>query len=1041
MMMRRIVPMPMLTKAQAQAVRHRQGNVLVSAGAGSGKTMVLTQRVLTMVVDEGLPLERLLILTFTNAAANAMKEKIRHAFLSKQKFVEANQVDQAYIMTFDAFALFLVKKYHTYLGVDANVAIYEETLYDIEKRITLEQIFLNGYVQKSPPFIALLKQFVIQSDNQLKEFILKIDHKADLKADKQSYYKSYLDDHFSPQFIDENISKLFQYYRHEIELIQRQASLFENAKQTEEFNELCSNLLQLPTLDDLLLALKQVTFQRLKPKSLDADDMALRKKLKEDLQSFKMLADMVPMAEQRNHYDKTKPYVEIILKILEELQENLNLKKQKANRYPFTDIAKLATSLFQDDQIRKTLQDQFEYIMVDEYQDTNDLQEAFLSQLAKDNLFMVGDIKQSIYRFRNANSDIFNDKLNQYQPYDQSKDGFNTVISLNDNFRSRKEVLHAINDIFAFVMTPRFGGVLYDHRQQLDFGQTNYETQTDQTLTYDLSIMRYATEPQDKEKHEPRLIARDIKEKITLGVQVVDETTHRLRPATYKDFAILIDRKTNFESFLEVFNEEGIPLDVFAERDLSDSDFFRVIKNLIGFILLVRQDEDLTTYRHLYVSVLRSFLFQVKDEDIHAYVFNQKPYQSSPIFHLVQRFQPLTKTLTLYAWIQQLFTELQIEKALLTLPDLPSNLARLEGFLLRANQLTEMGYTVDKFYTFLQESKAIDVDLTITAQKESDNSVQLMTIHKSKGLEFPIVYYPGLTKGFNMMDTKGMFHVSMTYGIQLPYPDATYAKPLLSDLILNEESEAIISEQVRLFYVALTRAKEKIILVLESSKEKRIIDMDRARSFSDFIHLYHLNRQHTPDQDDWKKLHQPMLPPIENQEMTAKRSIEFDRVSLVSEILTPKTASKPLTDEVDESLLDYGTYLHECMYLMDFKTLDVSFIPNPSDRMLIEKLLNHDFFRQLQQQVLTNQVMIQKEYAFFDETTQRKGIMDLFILRGNQVTIVDYKTDHIDDPLYVQQLQQYAMWMHRQNLQVSSLILISLRKGLLKNVAIPQPQK
>lgn len=1025
--------MPNYTKAQQLAIQHNKGNVLVSAGAGSGKTMVLTQRVLRMVLDDGVPLEQLLILTFTNAAANAMKEKIRKAFLDRHDHDAAARVDQAYIMTFDAFALFLVKKYHTVLNVDADVGVYEETLYEVEKRTTLEKLFEEGYAAKDPAFIELIKQYVINSDHALKEFILKIDRKADLKPDKEAYYKTYLDEHFKPStYASERSGQLFSQYRHEIELIKRQATLFKSSSETEFFHNLCDELIHLPTLDDLLTRLKLLEFPRLKPKSLEKPDIALRKKLKEDLQSFKVLADMLPIETQLQRYEDTKPFVERLLILLLQLNQCLNEVKNSLQRYPFADIAKMATSLFRDENLRQTLKHQFAYIMVDEYQDTNDLQENFLQHLAQDNLFMVGDIKQSIYRFRNANSQLFADKLNQFTPYEQSTNGYDTVIHLNHNFRSRKEVLGDINDVFSFVMTPAFGGVHYDHHQQLTYGQTLYDQHKDARMDYHLEVLRYLKVDEDKDKHEPRLIARNIKEKIIKGIQVLDDHTQALRPITFKDFAILIDRKTNFESYLTVFNEEGIPLDVFAERDLSDSDFFRVIKNLIGFLVFVKTPSDLETYRQLYVSLLRSFLFGLKDEAIYQLVFKKTSFESTELFKIHQFFHPLKDTLPLSQWLHQLFQALAVERKLLTLPDLPSNLARLEGLITRVQQLTAMGFTVDRFYQFLQDSHAIDVDLTITAQKESDNAVQLMTIHKSKGLEFPFVYYPGLTKGFNMMETKGMYHMSLKYGIQLPYPEAVYAKPIFADLILNEEAEAILSEQVRLFYVALTRAKEKIILIFESSQEKKLIDMDRARSFSDFIHLYYLARSKDPLQDQYVDPSLPMvhLPHVRQVDLT--EPLKFLSIAQPFTTTSPRRASKPLTESVDDSILEYGTYLHECMFLMDFATLNLDFIPNPNDRNLMQTLIKHPFFTNLQSQVKTKVVTIQKEYGFYDEVRQRKGIIDLLILEGNQATIVDYKTKAIDDPLYEQQLQAYASWLVDKGLIIKEKILISLTESKLK---------
>ncbi len=672
--------------------------------------------------------------------------------------------------------------------------------------------------------------------------------------------------------------------------------------------------------------------------------------------------------------------------------------------------------------------------MVDEYQDTNDLQEAFLLKIANRNLFMVGDIKQSIYRFRNANSQIFYEKFQRYQDYESVRDKHETRIVLQDNFRSRPEVLQEINQFFGLMMTKAYGGVDYDHTQQLNASQTKYAHLTSPSMRYTMDVLRYEKTDQDSQLNEATIIARDIIDKMNAKIMVANLEQNEPRPITFKDFTILIDRKTNFESYLEVFNQHGIPLEVFAERDLSNSDLFRVLKNLIT--LLVHGEEPLAekTYQHAYVSVLRSFIFKEKDQDLYAWSIGQKPLQSFALFSLLAAFRLRQSHETLFSFIQGLLHTLEIEQKLLTIPDLPANLARLEGWVEKVKALSEMGYTLPDFEDFLKESQHVDVDLTIAAPKQSEDAVQLMTIHKSKGLEFAYVYYPGLTKGFNMMDTKGLYQYSKRYGIQLPYPEAAYARPIFADLILNEEKAEIISEQMRLWYVALTRAKEKIILIIESSEPKKIVDIEKAHSISDFVHLYHEAIGHDITNDFYVKMDQPM-PALEVPGFTMKDlPVEFSTASQSFETVTPRRASKAYAEDVDEATLVYGTYLHECLFLLDFKTLDTSFIPIAKDRQMIDQLLKQPYFQQLSTLAKSNQVNILKEYAYLDELTGQKGIIDLVIIQGKQATILDYKTNNIEDPNYVSQLQTYARYLTSVGLTVDSMYLISLTKATLKKI-------
>ena len=1023
-----------LTKAQLLARDHREGDVLIAAGAGSGKTKVLTERVLKLLIQDEVKLSSLLLLTFTNAAAAEMKDRIRKGLLKANRLDLASAIDQAFIMTFDAFALYLVQKYAYAFQFDPRIGIYEDSLYEIERKRTLNAIFMEGYRDRKPDFINLIKQYVVNRDEPLKDFVLKIDRKADLLVDKLGYYRGYLIQHFEGPWIEERRHELFAFYRREIEMIQNLAKTFESGDEVLFFDNLTNTLLRQPTLDALLLAIKAVEFPRAKPRSLSEGDKALRDRLKDDIKALKADADMVPIQGQIDQYGGTKPYVAVLLDMLVALNERLEVKKRQYQRYPFADIAKMAMRLLDQETIRVTIQDQFRYIMVDEYQDTNDLQEAFLLRIAKRNLFMVGDVKQSIYRFRNANSKIFYEKFNRFHDYETVSDKHETRIVLQDNFRSRPEVIQEINHFFSHMMSKAYGGVDYDHTQQLRAGQTKYDTLRSDSMHYEMDILRYEKTDADPQLNEATIIARDIIDKINAKIMVADLEQNEPRPITFKDFTILIDRKTNFESFLEVFNKHGIPLEVFAERDLSNSDLFRVLKNLITLVVHGEEPQAEKTYQHAYVSVLRSFLCKEKDQDLYAWSTGKKPLQSFALFGLLSEFRLRQSRETLFSFIQGLLQALQVEQKLLTIPDLPGNLARLEGWLEKVKQLSDMGYTLVDFEDFLKESQLVDVDLTIAAPKQSEDAVQLMTIHKSKGLEFAYVYYPGLTKGFNMMDTKGMYHYSKRYGIQLPYPEAVYARPVFADLILNEEKAEIISEQMRLWYVALTRAKEKIILVIESSQPKKIVDIEKARSISDFIHLYHVDAGHDPEREFHVSLDQP-LPGLEVAGLrTEHLPVEFSTADQPFDIITPKRASKAFLDDVDEDILNYGTYLHECLFLLDFKTLDTSFIPIAKDRQLIDTLLKHPYFQALSKRVQTNQVTVLKEYAYLDEATGQKGIIDLVVIEGTKASILDYKTNNIEDEGYLSQLQTYARYLTSVGLTVEGMYLISLTKATLKKL-------
>ena len=1026
--------MATLTKAQQLARDHLDGDVLIAAGAGSGKTKVLTERVIKLLLVDHVPLSQFLLLTFTNAAAAEMKSRIRKELIKANQLDLASQIDDAFIMTFDAYALYLVQKHAYALGLGANVGIYEETLYLIEKKLILNTIFDEYYVSKDPAFVSLIRRYVINQDEAFKAFLLRIDNKADLLVDKLAHYRQYLSIYFQPAWKQEQQEALFKLYKKEIQLIGNLAVNFESPEQTNFFYELTQQLIALPTLDDVLLGLKAIEFPRLKPKSISEEDKALRTRLKEDLSLLKVDADMVPIAKQLAYYDDTASAIQVMLNLLLELNMRLELKKKQYQQFPFADIGKMAMSLLNDQDILRKTRQQFRYIMVDEYQDTNNLQEAFLQKIASRNLFMVGDVKQSVYRFRNANSDIFNAKFDRFKDYALASDKHETKIILQDNFRSRPEVLEDINHLFTHVMSVPIGGTHYNHEQRLNFGQQLYVTLKDESTDYHIQTIRYEKSDKNPELNEPMLIAKDIIEKIQKGVEVVDLETKSKRRATFKDFTILIDRKSNFTSYLEVFNQHGIPLEVFAERDLSDSDFFRVMKNLITIMVVHQGAKIPQAYLQAYVSVLRSFLFQEKDQDIYRFALGKRGIDSFALNELLIQFVSLAKRQPLSMWMRQLVLALNLEERLLTLPDLPSNLARLEGWMKMVDQLSGLGYDLVRFESFLKQTTSMEVDLNITASKQTDNAVQLMTIHKSKGLEFPFVYYPGLTKGFNMVETKGMYQYSNRYGIQLPYPEAVYAKPIFADLILNEEKEAILSEQVRLWYVALTRAKEKIILVMESSQPKPMVDLERMRSFADLMQWYDQQSGNVQPDNQWVTLPEQMPSLPQKGILDQHETITFKHQPQSFEVMTTRRASKLNEEDNNEAMLAYGTYLHECLFLLDFTTLDTSFIPVEKDRQLIQRLTVHPWMKQLSNKVKANQVTLLREYAYLDERTGRTGIIDLVIMEGQKITILDYKTSNIEDEAYAFQLQTYADYFVQQGFSIEGLYLLSLTQALIKKI-------
>jgi ATP-dependent exoDNAse (exonuclease V) beta subunit len=295
-----------------------------------------------------------------------------------------------------------------------------------------------------------------------------------------------------------------------------------------------------------------------------------------------------------------------------------------------------------------------------------------------------------------------------------------------------------------------------------------------------------------------------------------------------------------------------------------------------------------------------------------------------------------------------------------------------------------------------------------------------MTIHKSKGLEFPVVYLPGTDAKFNIQELNANFLVSSRYGIMLPLPHSPYPFTFFRHLVRHQGKMDALSEYLRLFYVATTRAKEKLVF-LQSNKFNVPLSVPFAYSFSDFIHLSQSKfiRRSVPSID--------RIQPTFTLPATTPKEVQLSTIDFPWLIEPPREIEKQFKEQVDPSVLDYGTYLHDLLFLVDFTTKDTSFIQSTSDRLLIDKILSLPLFQQVQGTVY-------KEYAYLNETTQRVGIMDMVIIDGNNATIVDYKTKDISNPSYDKQLERYRNYLLSQGFTTVKGYLISLIDGQIRNV-------
>ena len=600
------------TEEQKRAIDLEGKNILVSAGAGSGKTAVLTARVLRKL-QEGISIQDLLILTFTNAAAHEMKERIRNGIRKDTSLKEQlKYIDGASIMTFDAYGLSLVKKYHTRLNIPKDIEVCDEVVLSLEKQRILEEILDEYYLRPSKSFEKLIHDFCLKDDQNLKTILLNLYRKIELKYDKTEFLENYMSSMNNDKintFVKEYLDFLFQ-IRDEIkefivslndyfdgDFVCKMEDNFKGLLQAKNYSELVEGLsfdsLRVPSgSSEEGKKIKGIIFQRAK-----------------DLASFCTYSSEEEMIEE---ISSTMDSVGVIVEILKEFDKRLSEYKRKEEIFTFTDISSLAIKVVKENpDILEEIKNHYQEIMVDEYQDTSDTQEAFISLISHNNVYMVGDIKQSIYRFRNANPSIFQNKYDSYQ------DGvLGEKIDLVKNFRSRREVLENINLLFTHFMDEVYGGANYKETHQMVFGNEMYLKEGYTKENHQMEVFVYDKEKLGKissSEEEAFLIAEDIQRKVENHYPVFDKDLGIIRDVQYKDFVILLDRGRDFLLYKKIFEYYHIPLTVLQEESLKQEDDIFCIKNLLKLLVCLKKKEYENDFKYSFVSVSRSFLYPTED--------------------------------------------------------------------------------------------------------------------------------------------------------------------------------------------------------------------------------------------------------------------------------------------------------------------------------------------------------------------------------------------------------------------------------------------
>ena len=737
----------------------------------------------------------------------------------------------------------------------------------------------------------------------------------------------------------------------------------------------------------------------------------------------------------------TKSNVKVIIDIIKELDKELTLYKQENELYNFNDIARLAIKVVSDfEDVREELTNSFNEILVDEYQDTSDTQETFISLISNNNVYMVGDIKQSIYRFRNANPYIFKNKYDTYRDTDAG-----IKIDLVKNFRSRKEVLDNINLLFDLFMDDEIGGADYKASHRMVFGNNTYLEQGYTEQDYNLSVLTYKEVPKPftKDEQEAFIIGQDIINKIENKFQVFDKDTGILRNIEYKDFVILLDKSKNFDLYKKIFEYLHIPLTILKDEALRKDQDILVIKNLLKLLVCIKEKNFSEEFKYSFMSISRSFLFKITDEEIYEHLVNNT-YKETELYKKCLEVLENIDLMSASNYLNYILEEFNYEEKLITIGNVKSFRVRAEYFYNLVKNFEANGNTIYDFLNYLDEIFDADYDLKFSINTSSSNSCKIMTIHKSKGLEFPICYFAGFSSKFNTLELKERIIYDNKYGLVLQKVDGYYKDTILKTLLKVNTKKEEISEKIRLLYVAVTRAKEKMIIVMPEQEETPevfdivpIYERNKYNSFLSIVKSIYATLQPFEVKTDIKvsRDYQSTESPSSEENLRVDDTLEVLEQKKQEEIYIEESRyskdSLHIITKEEQELMDFGTKVHEVLEQLDFINPELNNINLPEWILSkVEKFLETDIIKEN----INNKMYKEYEFTYLEDNKYSHGIIDLLIETPTKMIIIDYKLKGITDENYDKQLNGYRKVIKDKTKKETECYLYSIMDNCFRKV-------
>lgn len=920
------------TNEQLQAIQEKNSNILVAAAAGSGKTAVLVERIIHKIIDEQMDIDKILVVTFTNAAASEMRERILEAIYKKLEENPENVhlqrqiilLNKASICTIHSFCLDVIHNHFYEIDLPSNFKIADTAEIDLLKQEVLDDLFEQKYTENDKNFIELLENYTnYRGDEALQELVLKIykfiqsspfpikwlQEKLELLKIEDKDISQTIWGKLIIQTVDDDIQESIM----QLEVTKSKMALY--PEMTKFYQTISEDIINLQDLqkynswDELYIKLLNFNFSKWPVdkkviNDLKEDSKAIRDKVKKHIKE--KTAKLLSCSQEQAVKDLKiiTPILEKLSNLVTEFTKNFAEKKKEKNCIDFNDIEHFALKILLDEnnnptEVAKKYKEKFEEIAIDEYQDSNLVQEAILTSISKgNNIFMVGDVKQSIYKFRQARPELFLQKYDEYKNKEEKAQEDNLKIQLFRNFRSRQNILNITNLVFESIMSKELGDINYNENEYLNYGANYPEPEEIKNyagiaeldiidLKEDESITAFEGEEDEEEQErveddvlEAKFVANKIQELLNSNYMVFDKKQgyRKIRP---KDIVILLRATSNLSPIYEkelsdlelpVFSDtSGTYLDTVEIQTILS--VLKIIDNPlqdIPLVVVLRSsicnftDNDLITIRltdrncNFYEALIKTRL--ICDGDLKNKI--------ESFLEKLEKWKSISQYMPLDEFIWQIYLDTGYYQYVGLLPNGAMRQANLKTLFEKAKQYEKASFKgLFNFIQFIDKLKKQNGDLASAKLiGENEDVIRIMSIHKSKGLEFPVVFLCNSHKKFNMQDLNDNILLHQDIGFGPTIMDTTRKikySSIAKDAIKLKMKQETLSEEQRILYVALTRAKEKLYItgrskdftkyvqdknkVLEMYESENIkLDtklMKKANSYLDWIMYVYLFNQ------------------------------------------------------------------------------------------------------------------------------------------------------------------------------------------------------